>query len=252
MAEMKENNISNETELLSANICSANNEESKVKEKFDWKKALNAVKTFWKEVWKHPLYIMSHPVQGWDEFKTEKKAKMWVSIFILLMYVLMTIVAFKYEGIITNKNNPLKFNSIQMLIYGVVPPVVIAIANWSVTTLLDGKGKMKEIFMMICYSLFPVTVFGFVNILLSNVLTYEESKFILLIDILAWVLTGYMAFMGLVVIHEYGIGKTLWSVILTIVAILIIAFIALLIFDLAQQIYGFIYSLFKEIAVRYF
>ena len=41
-------------------------------------------------------------------------------------------------------------------------------------------------------------------------------------------------------------GKTLWSIILTILAALIIAFIALLIFDLAQQIYGFVYSLYNE------
>lgn len=252
MAEMQQNTSVNENETLSADICSTVNKETKTKEKIDWKKVLNSVKNFWNETWKHPLYILSHPVQGWEEFKTEKKGKMWVSIFIMLMYVLMTILAFQYDGIITNTNNPQKFNSIQMLIYGVIPPVIIAIANWSVTTLLDGKGKMKEIFMMICYSLFPVTIFGFVNILLSNVLTLEEAKFILLIDILAWVLTGYMAFMGLVVIHEYGIAKTLWSIILTVVAILIIAFIALLIFDLAQQIYGFIYSLFKEISIRYF
>ena len=252
MAEMGQNTLVNENETLSADICSAANEKAKTKEKFDWKKILVAIKKFWQEVWKHPLYILSHPVQGWEEFKTEKKAKMWVSVFLLMMYVLMTILAFQFEGIITNKNNPQKFNSIQMVIYGVVPVVVIAVANWSVTTLLDGKGKMKEIFMMICYSLFPVTVFGFVNILLSNVLTLDEANFILLIDILAWVLTGYMAFMGLVVIHEYGIGKTLWSIILTVVAMLIIAFVALLIFDLAQQIYGFIYSLFKEITTRYF
>ena len=251
MAEMKENNITVQDETFATDICPSEKSDVKEKEKFGWKKVSTAIKKFWQETWKHPLYILSHPVQGWEEFKNEKKAKMWVAIFIMLMYVLMTILAYQFEGIITNKNNPQKFNSILMLIYGVIPPIVIAIANWSVTTLLDGKGKMKEIFMMICYSLFPVTIFGFVNILLSNVLTYEEAKFILLIDILAWVLTGYMAFMGLVVIHEYGIGKTLGSIILTVVAILIIAFIALLIFDLAQQMYGFVYSLFKEITTRY-
>ena len=137
-------------------------------------------------------------------------------------------------------------------IYGVLPPIVLAVANWSVTTLLDGKGKMKEIFMMICYSLFPVTVFGFLNILLSNVMTLDEAQFITLINIIGWVLTGIMAFMGLVVIHEYGVGKTIWSIILTIVATLIIAFIALLVFDLVQQMYGFVYSLYKEITTRYF
>ncbi len=227
-------------------------EEEVIEEISVWKKILNKVKYFFNETVKHPLYILSHPVQGWEEFKTEKKAKMWVAIFIMLMYVLMTIVAYQYEGIIINKNNPQKFNSILMLVYGVIPPVAIAVANWSVTTLLDGKGKMKEIFMMICYSLFPITVLGFVNIVLSNVLTLDEAQFITLIEIIAWVLTGYMVFMGLVVIHEYGMGKTIISIIFTVVALLIIAFMALLIFDLAQQIYGFIYSLFKEISTRFF
>ena len=108
---------------------------------------------------------------------------------------------------------------------------------------------MKEIFMMICYSLVPTMLIGYLNILLSNVLTLDEAQFITLLNIIGWVLTG---FMGLVVIHEYGMGKTLWSIILTILAALIIAFIALLIFDLAQQIYGFVYSLYKEITTRYF
>lgn len=227
-------------------------EEEIVEEKSIWKKITEKIKQFFQATLKHPLYILTHPIQGWEEFKNEKKAKMWVSIFIMLMYVLMTIIEYQYAGLIVNKNNPQKFNSIQMLIYGVLPPVIIAVANWSVTTLLDGKGKMKEIFMMICYSLFPVTILGFINIALSNVLTLDEAQFITLIKIIAWVLTGYMVFMGLVVIHEYGMGKTLVSVIFTVVAILIIAFLALLVFDLAQQMYGFIYSLIKEISTRYF
>lgn len=228
------------------------NEEMQDVKKFSWSKVWNSIKYFFKETVGYPLYILTHPIQGFTDFKIEKKGKMWVSIVILLMYVLMEILAYQYEGIITNTNNPQKFNSIQILIYGVLPPIVLAVANWSVTTLLDGKGKMKEIFMMICYSLFPVTVFGFLNILLSNVMTLDEAQFITLINIIGWVLTGIMAFMGLVVIHEYGVGKTIWSIILTIVATLIIAFIALLVFDLVQQMYGFVYSLYKEITTRYF
>ena len=228
------------------------NEATQDVKKFSWSKVWNSIKYFFKETVGYPLYILTHPIQGFTDFKIEKKGKMWVSIVILLMYVLMEILAYQYEGIITNTNNPQKFNSIQILIYGVLPPIVLAVANWSVTTLLDGKGKMKEIFMMICYSLFPITVFGFLNILLSNVMTLDEAQFITLINIIGWVLTGIMAFMGLVVIHEYGVGKTIWSIILTIVATLIIAFIALLVFDLVQQMYGFVYSLYKEITTRYF
>lgn len=220
--------------------------------KINWKKIISKIKGFFHETIGFPLYILTHPVQGFNEFKTDKKGKMWVAIVILLAYVLMEILAYQYEGIIINKNNPHDFNSIRILIYGVIPPIVLAAANWSVTTLLDGKGKLKEIFMMICYSLLPVTLLGFLNIILSNVMTLDEAQFITLIKIVAWALTGYMVFMGLVVIHEYGMGKTIWSVLLTILATLIIAFIALLIFDLAQQMYGFVYSLYREIMLRFF
>lgn len=228
------------------------NVEEVKKKKFDISKILDAIKLFFKEVFKHPLHIMSHPIQGWTDFKTEKKGKMWVAWVIILLYVLMEIIAYQYEGIITNANNPNAFNSVTILVYGVIPPIVLAAANWSVTTLLDGKGKMKEIFMMIAYSMFPLMLLGFINIGLSNVLTLDEAQFILIIDIIAWVLTAYMAFMGLVVIHEYGMGKTLWSIILTVLATLIMCFIALLIFDLAQQMYGFIYTVYKEVVTRYF
>lgn len=219
--------------------------------KIDWLKIWKSVKNFFHEVIGVPLYILTHPIQGFTEFKNDKKGKMWVAISILLIYVLVEILAYQYEGIVTNKNNPQNFNSIRIIIYGVIPPIILSISNWSVTTLLDGKGKMKEIFMMICYSLVPILLINVINIFLSNILTSDEAQFITLLNIIGWVITCFMAFMGLVVIHEYGMGKTIWSLILTAVATLIIAFLALLVFDLAQQIYGFVYSLYKEITTRY-
>lgn len=209
------------------------------------------IKNFYYETVKFPCYILTHPIKGYTDFKNEKKGKMWVAIFILVMFVLEQIVAYKYTGPAFNTNDQTKFNSIQILIYGVVPIILIAVANWSVTTLMNGKGKMKEIFMMLCYSLHPLVVLGFVNVLLSNFLTTDEAQFLTLVNILAITLLCYMAFMGLVVVHEYGIFKTIGSVILTAVAMCVILFVALLIFDLSQQIYGFVYSLYKEIATRF-
>ena len=208
-------------------------------------------KKFYDDVFRFPGYIISHPVQGWQEFKQEKRGKMSVAITIIMLYVVMRMLEYKYTGPVLNINNPYKFNSITILVYGIMPPILLAVANWSVTTLMDGKGKMKEIFMMICYSFFPVMLIGFFNIILSNYVTKDESQFILILNIVAWSLTGYMALTGLIGIHEYGLGKMLWSVFTTIVATAIIVFIALLLFNLAEQIYAFFYSLYEEIATRY-
>ncbi len=211
------------------------------------------IKIFWKEVIAYPWYVLSHPVKGFTEMKTEKKGKMWVSIVILLLFVLEEIVAYKYMGIgSSNKiNDQTKFSSINIIIFTILPVILITVSNWSVTTLMNGKGKMSEIFITICYSLLPFIMLSFIKILASNLLnTTDEAQFVTLINIVAIVLLVFMVFMGFVVTHEYGIFKTIGSIILTAVALCIILFIALLIFDLSQQIYGFVYSIYKEIATR--
>lgn len=210
------------------------------------------LKYFWKETFSFPAYILTHPIKGYNEFKSEKRGKMWVSISILILFVLEQIVEYKYLGPAFNKNDQTKFSSIRILVYSVVPVILISVANWTVTTLMNGKGKMKEIFMMICYSLQPFIVTRFLYVLLSNFLTVDEAQFLTLINIVAIILLCFMAFMGFVVIHEYGVFKTIGAIFLTVLALCIIIFIALLIFDLSQQIYGFVYSIYKEIATRFF
>ena len=215
------------------------------------KKVKGKLGTFFNDVVKFPIYIITHPIQGYNEFKVEKKGKMYAAISILVAYILVQILAYNYTGPVVNTNNPHEFNSIKIIIFGVLPVILIAVANWSITSLFDGKGKMKEIFMMICYSYFPLVVCGILRMVLSNFVTTDEVLFLTIIDIIGFVGTGYMVFMGLVVIHEYGIFKTVISVLGTVLAILIILFMALLIFDLANQVISFFSSIYKEIMTRF-
>ena len=230
-----------------------NKEQKSFFKKFTYvlKKIGRGIKYFLYETIGYPFYILTHPMLGWQEFKQEKKGKMWVGVTIILLYTLMKLVEYNALGPVINTNNPQKFNSIQILTYSILPPLVLSVANWSVTTLMDGKGKMKEIIMMAFYCYCPVMLIGFIRIILSNFITVDEVQLMTLISIIGWALTGILAFTGLMSIHEYTLGKAIWSIILTIVATAIIAFIALLLFNLAQQVYGFFYSIYEEISIRY-
>lgn len=219
-------------------------------------KVLSTIKNLWKKFVdnfiKMPLRVMAHPVIGYTEFKEDKKGKLSVAIGMVIIYALITIIRYNADGIIINANDPTKFNSLKLLVYTVMPLIILSVANWSITTLMNGKGTMKQILTMGGYSYFPLIFVSIINLVLSNVLTVSEAQIITLLTVIGVVLMVYMIFMGLVVIHEYGVGKAITTIVLTIIATAVILFIALLIFDLSSQIYGFVYSLYKEIVSRYF
>ena len=52
------------------------------------------------------------------------------------------------------------------------------------------------------------------------------------------------------VFHDYTLGETVKSILMTIIMILIIVFVCLLIFSLVQQVASFVTSVFQELAYR--
>ena len=127
---------------------------------------------------------------------------------------------------------------------------LFAVGNWSVTTLMEGKGKFKEIIMMAGYSLFPLVILGFPAILLSNFLTQDEIAFYYILIGFGYGGTAWMLFMGILNIHQYGLGKTIISIILTILSMSVMIFFGLLFFDLIQQFISFIAAIWRELSLR--
>ena len=199
---------------------------------------------------KLPTYILAHPLKGFEEFKRYKKGKMSVALIFVILAVLVNILKFQYDGFLVNNNDLKDLNSIEQIAYVAGAVLVATVANWSVTTLFDGKGNMKEIFMMICYCLYPFIWANGLGIILSNILTEDEMAVYTLVIGLGIALLCYMFFFGVISIHEYGLVQCLLTILFTIIAALIVIFAFLLFFDLFQRMYGFAYTIYREITLR--
>lgn len=216
-----------------------------------WDKTKKFLQYVYEEYIKFPAFILAHPLKGFDYFKREKKARMSVAISFIIITIILRVLEFQYSGFVVNQQNPNELNTFQEIAFIIFPILLFVVSNWSVTTLFDGKGKMKEIFMMICYSLFPLIIAKIIGLIFSNIIVEEEVGFYLLIMGLGSFLMVYMLFFGLISIHEYGVLKCIGSILGTVLALLVLLFILLLGFDLFQQIYGFIYTIYREISLRY-
>lgn len=209
------------------------------------------LKNIWYNYFTFPKYILFHPFDGYEEFKRYEKGRMSVAIVFIILFALFRIFTFQYEGFLINPNNPLDLNSLQEIFAVFLLVILFTVGNWSVTTLMEGKGKYKEILMVTGYALFPLIIIGYPSVFLSNFLTLEEMAFYGLLMYIAYGLTAWMLFMGILNIHQYGLAKTIGSLILTVVSMSVMMFVGLLFFDLIQQFISFIASIYEELSLRY-
>lgn len=209
------------------------------------------LKKVFEDYFRFPLHILLHPFDGYEDFKRYKKAKFSVAVVFILLFAYYQIFAFRNLGFLVNQNNPNNLNSLQEIFSVFLLIFLFTVGNWSVTTLMSGKGNYKEIFMMTGYSLFPLVIIGFPAVILSNFLTLDEMALYSLLMYLGYISTGWMLFMGVLNIHHYGLFKTILAFLATAVSIIVMMFVGLLFFDLIQQFIAFVVSIYEEITLRF-
>jgi hypothetical protein len=205
-----------------------------------------------KEAIKYPFYLITHPFQGYWDLKYELKRRdhLIMAYVIIFSLIITNILSSQYAGFVVNIYNPEEMNSIMEIVYVIVPLLFWCVANWSLTTLMDGEGKFVEIFIATSYALAPLVIINFPWIWVSNFLTQQEAMFYFISQSFAVVWFVFLIFTGNMTVHQYTPRKTVATIILTIVAMAFLAFLSLLFFSLIQQIISFFSVIYQEIVFR--
>ncbi len=124
--------------------------------------------------------------------------------------------------------------------------------NYLVTSINDGNGTLKQIFMVPAYSLLPTIVALLAVTLISHVLTYNESFLLTLIMIAGIAWSVVVMFIGLQTIHQYSFKETVMSLLLTLIFMLIIAIVCIILTMMWKSLSSFLTSVGKELIYNAF
>ena len=199
---------------------------------------------------KQALHILRHPIYGVFDMKREKTGRYRDGFILILLTIAAVIFNRQMRAFVFNPYYNVPLNIIKEIALVVIPVVLFSLANWSVTTLAEGKGSFKDIFLVTCYSLMPLIIFQTVTPIISHLMTLNELAYLQMIDAVGYGWMLLMLVLGIQEIHEYSMGKMIKTTILTIIGAAIIVFIALLFFSLLQELGSFIYSVYREFSLR--
>ena len=205
-------------------------------------------KTYWEELL-YAFHLVFHPFDGFWDLKHEKRGSVRASLTIIGI----TIVAFFYQAIGQGYSfNPRgDYSTVFIQVLGIAVPVILwCLGNWCLTTLFDGEGSFKDIFVATGYALAPLPVFVILSTVLTNVMTASEGSMVNLLVTFGYVWVALLLFFGTLVTHDYTLGKNFITILGTIVAMVVIMFVVILFSSLVAKIVTFVMTIISEIANR--
>ena len=129
--------------------------------------------------------------------------------------------------------------------------LLFVVASWCLTTLFDGKGTIRDIYIYSCYCLTPYVLFSLPLLLLGHVLTLETMS---LYTGLRLVLVAYCVFLlmaGTLTVHQFTLGKTVLMLLISVAGVMLMVFLIVLCAGLVGNIVDFIAGAIREIGLRY-
>ena len=195
-------------------------------------------------------HAVTHPFEGFEDMRWKKSGSMKIACLIVLLLFIGQIFHSRLYGFQFGVVYDKTFNIIPFLVKSVVLFAAWVVGNWSICTLLDGEGTMKNICIYSAYALIPYIVQLYVNVLLSHILIRDEVVLMQAVQIIGVGWSVILLFSAIKSVHQYSFGKTVFAVILTIVAMLIMLFLLVLFMSLVQQVWIFVSTIYTELSYR--
>lgn len=206
-------------------------------------------RTLWEELL-YSFHLMFHPFDGFWDLKHEKRGSLRAAIVILLLVMCADIFKTMVGGYAFIPSDFRVIDLQDTLLKILIPFILWVCANWGLTTLMDGEGSFKAIFIATAYSLMPIVIINIPVTIFSNFIVLQELQFMTFFISLSYVWAFGLIFFGILVTNAYDITKNMITSLFSIVGMGFIAFISVLFINILQKIITFGTTLINEITFR--
>lgn len=195
-------------------------------------------------------HVIFHPFDGFWDLKYENRGTFTSATVLLLIVVASYVFVRQYTGFVLNYNRISDLNVLMEASSILLPFLLWCLVNWALTTLMDGKGRIKDIYIAGAYAFTPMILINFPVTIISKYITIEEGTFYYLLLAIGVIWSLALLFLGTGVIHDYSFGKTIFTTLTTIVGIGVVCFVGLLFFHVIDTMVQFFREIYLELTFR--
>lgn len=192
------------------------------------------------------LYLMFHPYNGFYRLK-ERKISWFVIVLILGLALAVHVWSVFASGFIARPYNLVWFNLRLSLVTLIAPWVTWVIANYLVSSVKGGEGRLREVLQASAYAIVPFIVLTIPAALISNVLVLEEWVVIDLMNQVKWLWVFLLFFVMTQVIHNFDFLESFKNAGITLFTIAVIWIFIIIFGALGANVLDFFNQVYREV-----
>ena len=195
-------------------------------------------------------HCMFHPFDGFWDLKREKRGSLRAANLLMLAFIFMYALRTQYSGYIFTGKLSSKINILYEIVKIILPLLLWCVSNWSFTTLMDGEGSLKDIYVATSYALKPYIITAIPLFILSHCLSADEAFIYTSLSTIVIIWTLSLIFLGMMVTHDYSMIKAIVTLVLTLIGICLILFLGMVFSNIIQDIFSLCSDIYKEMTYR--
>ncbi len=205
---------------------------------------------FSKEKWKYLWYTLTHPMDGYYWIRHRNLGSVPIAVLLVIAFSFSFTANRLLAGFVVNDLDPRSVDGFYELMGVLAFYLLLCVSNWSITCLMNGEGRLKDIAIAIGYATAPITFVFILSTVISGFVADDEQAFYVIILGVGIAYGVIMMLIGIMQVHNYTLGKTLITLFLTVLALLIIIFLMLLLSNLLGHVFNFFKSIYTELIFR--
>ena len=188
-----------------------------------------------------------HPIDRYYDIRVHKNGSMIAATIIYIVFFGVYMLYQTQKGFIYQytKVEDMDMGAVVVGFFAIL--ILFIVCNFLVTSITDGDGTLKQVYMIPAYGVMPAMISMLVTIGMSYVLTYNESFILTTIMAIGVCWSIATIFEGLATVHDYDFKHTVLSLIITVVFMLIAAIVVLVVIIMWEQLKDFLLTVGKEI-----
>lgn len=194
--------------------------------------------------------FLRYPIDSFYYLKENERVSVLSATILYLILFVEYIIMLYWTGFLFSSQRVEEINLLLEMATLFLPLLLFIVTNYLVSTISDGEGRLRDIYIGTIYSLAPIVTLILPLTIISNVLTFNEAFIYTFTMQIMIVWSIIILFIMVKEVHDFTVSGTIRNILTTLFGMFIMMLVFFVLYVLLDQVFDFVNSIIQEVILR--